>query len=43
MSFKIIFMPQVFDDVQDAVNWYNEKQRGVGKRFFWLLKFILVY
>ena len=38
MAFKIIFMPQVFDDVQDAVNWYNERQKGVGKRFFSVVK-----
>ncbi len=33
MGFKIIYNPEVQNDLQSAVNWYNEQQHGLGKRF----------
>lgn len=38
MAFNVVFMPQVLNDVQDAVDWYNKSQKGVGSRFFSVLK-----
>lgn len=34
MSFKLTYAAEVFDDLQDAVGWYNQKQSGLGSRFF---------
>jgi len=34
MAFKLIFAAEVFDDLQQNINWYNEKQPGLGKRFY---------
>lgn len=33
MSFKIIYNPEVYNDIRNAVNWYNMQQFGLGKRF----------
>ena len=38
MVYKIDFLPQVFDDIQQTINWYNDKQKGLGKKFFSALK-----
>ncbi|HRY33519.1 MAG TPA: hypothetical protein P5531_11175 [Bacteroidales bacterium] len=34
MAFKLIFAAEVFDDLQQNIDWYNEKQPGLGKRFY---------
>lgn len=38
MRFSVIYAPEVFDDIQEAVNWYNFKQKGLGTRFFNAIK-----
>ena len=32
-SFTVIFSPVAFADVEQAVDYYEEKQSGLGKRF----------
>ncbi len=34
MKFKVIYNPEVHDDLQQAIDWYNEQQSGLGNRFF---------
>jgi hypothetical protein len=34
MSFKLIYAVEVFDDLQENIDWYNQKQSGLGSRFF---------
>ena len=34
MGFRILFAPGFFEDLQQAVDWYNDKQAGLGARFF---------
>lgn len=34
MKFKIKYNPDFFTDIAQAVDWYNEKQSGLGDRFF---------
>jgi len=38
MKFKIVYNPEVVNDIQQAIDWYNEKQPGLGKRFFNTIK-----
>lgn len=38
MAFKIIYNPEVQNDIQTAVDWYNNQQIGLGKRFLTHLK-----
>ena len=33
MAFEIIYNPEVQNDIQSAVDWYNKQQAGLGKRF----------
>ena len=33
MSFKIKIEPEVVDDIQSGIVWYNKQQAGLGKRF----------
>ena len=32
-SFKLFINPQAVEDIQAAIDYYNEKQKGLGKRF----------
>ena len=34
MGYKVIFALEVEDDLQEGIDWYNEKQTGLGMRFF---------
>ena len=34
MKFTVEFNPDFFDDIAQAVDWYNKKQAGLGDRFF---------
>lgn len=34
MKFTIVYNPEFFNDIVSAVDWYNEKQPGLGDRFF---------
>jgi len=38
MSFKLIYAAEVYDDLQQNIDWYNEKQSGLGARFFKAVK-----
>ena len=33
MKFKIKIEPEAYDDIQDAIDWYNKKQPGLGSKF----------
>jgi len=34
----LFFLPQVFNDIQDAVDWYNSQKPGLGGKFFTSVK-----
>ena len=31
--FKVIILPLAKEDIKKAANWYNEQQKGLGKKF----------
>ena len=31
--FKVFISPLAFNDIQKAIDYYNDKQKGLGKRF----------
>jgi hypothetical protein len=33
MAFNLIFAAEVYDDLQQAVDFYNARQKGLGARF----------
>jgi toxin ParE1/3/4 len=33
-KFHLDIEPEAFDDIQEAIDYYNSKQDGLGKRFF---------
>ncbi len=34
MKFKVEYNPDFFNDLAQAVDWYNEKQSGLGDKLF---------
>jgi hypothetical protein len=38
MGFKLVYAAEVFDDLQENIDWYNQKQHGLGSRFFKAVK-----
>jgi len=34
MEYKLFIEPESLNDIQEAVYWYNDRQKGLGKRFF---------
>jgi len=34
MKFAVEYNPEFFNDLVDAVDWYNDRQIGLGTRFF---------
>ena len=38
MKFTVEYNPDFFDDIVQAVDWYNEKQTGLGDRLFIKIK-----
>ena len=38
MKFKVIFHPEVYNDIQEAFDWYNMQQNGLGNRFLLTVK-----
>jgi hypothetical protein len=38
MGFKLIYAAEVYDDLQQNIDWYNERQPGLGSRFFKAVK-----
>ncbi len=33
MTFKIKTEPEAKQDIQEGIDWYNEKQKGLGRKF----------
>ncbi len=33
MAYKIFIEPDAFEDIQNGINWYNEKSDGLGNKF----------
>lgn len=38
MPYKIIYASEVYDDLQQAIDFYNSRQKGLGARFFKTVK-----
>ena len=38
MGFKLTFAVEVYNDLQESIDWYNQKQSGLGSRFFKAVK-----
>jgi len=38
MGFKLTYAAEVYDDLQENIDWYNQKQNGLGSRFFKAVK-----
>lgn len=38
MGFKLIYAVEIYDDLQENIDWYNKKQSGLGSRFFKTVK-----
>jgi len=34
MPYKIKLEPEASTDIQHAIDWYNKKQKGLGKKFY---------
>ncbi len=34
MKFKLKFNPEFYDDLIQAIDWYNEQQPGLGSKFY---------
>ena len=34
MKFSVEYNPEFFNDLVDAVDWYNDRKIGLGERFF---------
>ena len=38
MSFKVIYASAVYDDIQQAVDFYHSRKKGLGLRFYKTVK-----
>jgi len=38
MLYRVVYNPAVYNDIQEAVDWYNSQLPGLGKQFFLLLR-----
>jgi hypothetical protein len=43
VSYKVIYVPEVETDLQESINWYNNKLPGLGARFLQNVKEQLDY
>jgi len=34
MAFKVIYAAEIYDDLQQAIDFYNSRKKGLGVRFF---------
>lgn len=34
MSFKVIYASEVYEDLQNAIDFYNSRRKGLGTQFF---------
>ena len=33
MKFRVLFNPEIYEDLKEAMDWYEEKQAGLGIKF----------
>lgn len=33
MKFRVLYHPDVYEDMKEAMDWYEEKQAGLGNKF----------
>jgi mRNA-degrading endonuclease RelE of RelBE toxin-antitoxin system len=38
MGFKLTYAAEVYDDLQENIDWFNQKQTGLGSRFLKAVK-----
>ena len=38
MGYKLIYAAEVYDDLQQTINWYNRAKSGLGSRFLKAVK-----
>jgi hypothetical protein len=38
MGYKLIYASEVYNDLQENIDWYNQKQNGLGSRYFKAVK-----
>jgi mRNA-degrading endonuclease RelE of RelBE toxin-antitoxin system len=38
MGYKLIYAAEVYNDLQENIDWYNQKQPSLGSRFFKAVK-----
>lgn len=38
MKFTLIFHPEIYNDIHEAIDWYNAQQNGLGDRFLLIVK-----
>lgn len=38
MNYKVTLLPDAYLDIKEIIEWYNRKQRGLGKKFYESLK-----
>ena len=38
MRFNVLFEPNAKMDIQDAISWYNQRSKGLGKKFYTFLR-----
>jgi mRNA-degrading endonuclease RelE of RelBE toxin-antitoxin system len=43
MNYRVIYAPEVKTDLQESIDWYNDKLPGLGARFFQNVKEQLDY
>lgn len=43
MNYRLKVLPEAKTDIAEIVEWYNNEQRGLGKRFFESLKLKLEF
>jgi hypothetical protein len=42
MIYRLVILPEAILDINETILWYNEKQDGLGKRFWFAIKDELV-
>lgn len=38
MHYKVIYSPDIYEDIQKSIDWYNEQQTDLGEHFLSTLK-----
>lgn len=33
-QFKLLILDEAIDEIQEAIDWYEEQQAGIGKKFY---------